>query len=288
MQMTSRSFVVTVAAGCWFLAACRSGTVPNQVLTKPAPVSVPVPAAHTNALWLYRPSSQRQSFVVDQHATIVIRQDTVTRTDTVSSHAEVVFTSTSSAVSGNVNAFLVTSAGHAAATPSGLTIPFSVHAGYSARTLQLDFDAPRDVSTCSSTALTVAQSFRDLWFRPADTLRVGTTWEDSSSYTVCRDGIPLRATAHRMFRVTGSVERDGRTLLEISRMARTAIDGNGAQFGEAITVSGTGSGQLVYDFDPASGEVTSASGTATLDLSMRSRARTQTVRQTAEIRIGRS
>lgn len=280
--------MVAVAAGCWFLAACGSGTVPNQVLTKPAPVSAPVPVARTTGLWLYRPSSQRQSFIVDQSATIVIRQDTATRTDTVSSHTEVAFTSTSSAVSGNVNAFLVGSAGHPAATPPGLTIPFSVHAGYSARALQLDFDAPRDVSNCSSTALTVAQSLRDLWFRPTDTLRVGTTWEDSSSYVICRDGIPLRATARRMFRVTGSVERDGRTLLEISRMARTAIDGSGAQFGEAITVSGTGSGQLVYDFDPASGEVVSASGTATLDLSMRSRVRTQAIRQTAEIRIGRN
>jgi hypothetical protein len=93
---------------------------------------------------------------------------------------------------------------------------------------------------------------------------------------------------HRAFRISGISELGGRASLAILRASRTMIEGTGAQFGEAVEVSGTGSGQLLYDLDPASGEITSASGTATLDLSLRSRVRTQVVRQTAEIRIGRS
>ena len=146
----------------------------------------------------------------------------------------------------------------------------------------------REAVPCASTALPVTQSLRDLWFRPPDTLRISTTWEDSSSYVVCRDGIPLRATVHRTFRITGTAERNGRLLLTIARQSRTTIEGNGAQFGEAVAVSGAGSGQLAYDFDPASGEVLGATGNATLDFSLRSRLRTQIVRQTVEIRIGRS
>ena len=89
-------------------------------------------------------------------------------------------------------------------------------------------------------------------------------------------------------RITGTAERNGRLLLTIARQSRTTIEGNGAQFGEAVAVSGAGSGQLAYDFDPASGEVLGATGNATLDFSLRSRLRTQIVRQTVEIRIGRS
>lgn len=290
MRPMLRTPALAAAVSCSLLAACHGGIVPNQVLTKPAAVSAPAPIPRTNGPWLYRPSTQRQGFIIDQRAVIAIHLDTATRTDTVSSHADVAFTVTpvTSNVSGNVGAFLVQGAGRVAATPVGLVTPFPLRAEYSARESQLDFTAPHDAVPCSSAALAVAQSLRDLWFRPPDTLRVGTTWEDSSSYVVCRDGIPLRATVHRAFRISGISEREGRALLAILRTSRTVIEGTGAQFGEAVEVSGTGSGQLLYDLDPASGEITSASGTATLDLSLRSRVRTQVVRQTVEIRIGRS
>ena len=227
---------------------------------------------------------------MDQRAVITIRLDTSSRTDTISSHAEMVFTAApvTGDVNGSVDAFLVQGSGNAAATPAGLAVPFPLRAEYSARGPQLEFTAPREAAPCASNALAVTQSLRDLWFRPPDTLRVASTWEDSSSYVVCRDGVPLRATVHRTFRVTGTAERDGRVLLTIARQSRTTIEGNGAQFGEAVAVSGAGSGQLTYDFDPENGEVLGANGNATLDFSLRSRLRTQVVRQTVEIRIGRS
>jgi hypothetical protein len=290
MRTTLRSSVIAAAASSLLLAACRSAAVPNQVLTKPVPVAVVAPVTRTIGPWLYRPSSQRQTFVVDQRAAIAIRLDTSTQTDTVSSHAEVAFSSApaTSAISGSVDAFLVASAGHAAATPPGLAIPIPVRADYSARTQQLDVNVPHDAAPCSSAELAVVQSLRDLWLKPPDTLRIGSTWEDSSSYVMCRADIPLRVTAHRAFRVTGSIERNGRLLLEISRQSRTKIEGAGAQFGEAVTVSGAGSGQLAYDLDPANGGVVSARGNATLDLTFRSRLRTQVVRQAVETRISRS
>lgn len=294
MRRTLRTSWAAVAAGCSLLGACRGGTVPNQVLTRPAPVSVPTPASRTprttTGLWRYRPSTQRQGFVVDQRALVAIRLDTSTLTDTLSSHAEIAFTvaSPSGGVSGNVTAFLVQGAGHAAATPAGLATPFPFRAEYAAHARQLDFITPNDAAPCASTALAVAQSLRDLWFRPPDTLRVGTTWQDSSSYVVCRDGIPLRTTVRRTFNVDGIANGSERPLLAVSRISRTTIEGAGSQFGESVGVSGTGSGRLTYHLDPASGEVVSASGSATLEISLRSRLRSQAVRQTVEIRIGRS
>lgn len=271
------------------LAACRGGSVPNQVLTKPVPANAPVPAAHPNGPWLYRPSTERQAFAVDQQAVIAVHLDSATRTDTISSHAQVGFSvaPATHGIAGDVAAFVVQDAAHAPETPAGLVTPFPIRAEYPARGLQLEFTAPFNAEPCSSTALSVAQSLRDLWFRPPDTLRIGATWSDSSSYVICRDGIPLRATAHRVFHVSGTTAAEGHLLLSISRIGRTTIEGTGSQFGADVIVSGAGSGQLLYDFDPANGEVVDANGHATLDLSLRSRQRTQIVQQTVEIRLSR-
>ncbi len=290
MHTMLRRSVIAIAASGSLLAACHSGTVPNQVLTKPAPASAPAASARASGVWAYQSPMQRQGFVMDLRAVITIRADTVTRTDTVSSHAELSFSVVPSTrgINGSVNAFVVEGGGRPGATPAGLAIPFPVRADYSARSAQLDFTAPHDDAPCGSIALAAAQSLRDLWFRPPDTLRVGTTWEDSSAYVVCRDGIPLRTTARRSFRISGASEQNGRVLLSISRATRMTLEGAGTQFGEAVSVSGTGNGQLVYDLDPISGEIIFAHGNSTLDLSLRSRLRTQSVRQLAEMRIGRS
>ena len=263
-------FFVTATTGCALLCACSGGgSVPNQVFTKPAPVSAPAPVLRTSGPWIYRPSTQRQAFEIDQKATIAIRSDTATHTDTISSHVEVSFAlaAQTGAESGTVAAFLVQAGGHAAATPPGLSTPFPFRGEYSARGVQLDFTIPRESSPCTSGALVVTQSIRDLWFRAPDTLRVGVTWEDSASYVACRDGVPLRTTTHRSFRVSGVDEKDGRVLIAIARASRSTIDASGNQFGEPVTITGTAIGQLLYSLDAGSGEILSASGNATLDLS---------------------
>ncbi len=280
------SAVLAISASLF--VACQ-GAVPNQVLTKPAPVSEPPPASLRPALWPYRPSTQKQSFVIDQRAVIAIRSDTNTRTDSVSSHAELAFVvAATGGVSGNVSAFAVRMNALEASVPAGLALPFPFRGDFSTRGAQLEFLTPRDAAPCASNPLSIVQSFRDLWLRAPDTLRVGSAWNDSASYVICRDGIPLHASVHRSFRVTRATERDGRLVLEVARAARTSIEGTGAQFGEAVSITGTGSGELTYQIDPLAGEIVSATGSALLDFSMRSRLRAQAVHQTAEIRIGRT
>jgi hypothetical protein len=289
MRTALRTCVGTMIAGAALLAGCRSGAVPSQVLTKPAPASAPATTPRVGGPWAYRPSTEREAFAVDQQAIVVIRLDTSAHTDTVSSHAEVAFrvAATTHGIDGDVGAFLVQDVTHAAGTPPGLVTPFPFRAEYPARGIQLDFIAPVNAAPCSSTALAVAQSLRDLWFQPPDTLRVGATWSDSSSYVVCRDGIPLHATVHRVFHISAMAAAGGQPLLSISRVARTVIDGSGTQFGETVGVNGAGTGQLAYNFDPASGEIVSATGNATLDLSLHSHLSTQNVHQAVEIRISR-
>ncbi len=251
------------------------------------PAAAPVARARTSESWAYRESTKPQKFSVDQHATI--RFDSSAKSDTVSSHAEVTFTASPAAhsVNGSVEVFLVDGAGRAATTPAGLATPFPLRAEYSARTAQFDFTSPRDATPCGSTALAVLQSLRDMWIKPPDSLRVGTNWKDSSSYVVCRDGIPLRATVQRNFNVSATTALNSRLFLTISRTSQTVLEGAGAQFGEAVDVKGAGRGQLLYLLDPATGEIESAAGTSSLELSLRSKLRTQVVTQAVTTQISR-
>ena len=289
MRWTPRRTII-IASSAALLTACRQRPVPNQVLTKPAPVTRPAPEVRNAGPWVYRPATMPQHLVIDDRAVVTVGLDTAARIDTLTSHAEVSFASTPvpRGVSGTVAAFLVGSDGRATTTPAGLHVPFSFSANYGDAGVQLAYTAPRDGTPCSSMELAAMQSLRDLWFEPPDTLRVGSTWSDSASYVTCRDGIPLRSVVRRMFHISSAAVRDGRLLISIERLSRTRIDGHGTQFGDSVSVSGSSNGLLTYDFDPALGEVTSASGSNTLELSLRGTRRMEIVRQAAEIRIGRS
>jgi hypothetical protein len=94
--------------------------------------------------------------------------------------------------------------------------------------------------------------------------------------------------ARRSFRVTGVSERAGRFVLTLMRTSRIALEGEGDQSGERVRITGSGVGEHTYTLDPSVGELLSARGTSTLDLTLQSRLRTQRVRQAADIRIDRA
>jgi hypothetical protein len=293
MRFTFRNNFAAFSLGCFALGACRS-SVPNQVLTKPAPVTAAASQPVARDFWVFQPTPNRQLFVIDQRAAITTHRDSTTRIDSVASHTELSFSNANAAgtsIRGEITVFSVRAAGAAANVPVPIAFPLPFTARYPARDRQVVFDFD-GYEQCGSPSFVAAQTLRDLTYRPPDTVRVGTTWSDSSTYLVCRDGIPMNATVRRTFRVTGTVAEGIRTLLIVSRQSQTALAGNGFPFGELTVVNGAGTGELVYRIDPATGEIISAAGTATLDLSernqLRGAPRIQTAHQVAEIRIGRS
>lgn len=279
----------TVAA-IW-LAACRA-PVPEQTLSRPSPprASPPVASpASVPALWLYRVTVERRAYAIDRHAILKIQQDTMLRTDSVSAHAELAFTAFDGGarVSGAVNVFRVQTPAREPAVPRGLTLPFVFSASIPARGGQLVFDAGERSTNCTSMVGGVVPLLHDLFFLAPDTLRAGTTWSDSGSYVTCRDSLPMRATVVRTFRLAGFGLQGGRLVLTIGRTSRTVLEGGGQQAGEPVEVAGSGTGDLSYTADPANGEVLSATGSSTLELTLQSRLRVQRVRQTSDVRITR-
>jgi len=186
-------------------------------------------------------------------------------------------------MAGTSGAHRVLAGSAAAATPPGLVVPFPFAGDFPSRGRQLELTQPASRTACASPAFGAAQSLRDLWFQPPDTLRIGTTWSDSSTYVVCRDGIPLQTSSARSFRVTAAADSGGRQVLTIDRIARGTIRGDGAQSGEPLTILGQMSGELTYQLAPATGDVLSVTGTSLLEFTLTSRLRTQQVRQRSRI-----
>lgn len=276
------------------VAACRP-PVPQQIIVPEAPRITPVvvPVSVTAGPWSWAPVRERRAYLVTQRALITTRQDTLTKIDTVASELGAAFTQFVSAnrISGSLTLFRVTSGSRPPATPAGITLPITVAASATptglGAALQWILTTPAEGAACSSVAWSVAQGLRDLWFRAPDTLRVGTTWRDSTSYMSCRDGIPLQLAVRRDFRVRAVAERDGRAVLIIQRESHTTLLGDGVQFGEPVKFTGAGSGTLQFELAPATGEFLGGSGTSTLEFTMQSRLRTQRVQQAAVITLAR-
>lgn len=289
LYMRTPSLFIAALSGAFLLGGC-SRSVPEQTITRSVPQHAIAAATPTvTAAWGYRASPTRHQFVVAQRALLTIRQDTTTRTDSVFSRTEVGYTvfASTGRLTGSVTTFRAQLGTGVAATPSGLRVPFTFVGTLSAsRHTQLEFLSPAGATTpCASVALSVSHSLRDLWFQPPDTLHVGTSWEDSATVMVCRDGVPLRSIVRRTFRVRSADGAAGRVILTVVRTSRAIIEGEGAQSGEAVKVNGDSAGELVYVIDPATGTILSAEGVSTLHLQLSSRLRNQEIRQTAEMRI---
>jgi hypothetical protein len=279
-------FALLLIGPALLVSGCRS-SIPEQPIGRSAPAPVVSAAPAGGGLWLYRPATQRRTVSLDQQAVVEVRQDTLTRADSVSLHADVAFTmfAGTNRVTGTVSAYRVQSGAAAAATPPGLGVPFPFAGDFPAHGKQLELTQPSSQSACASPANGAVQSLRDLWLQPPDTLRLGTVWDDSSAYVLCRDGIPLRTVNHRQFRVTGAAEQDGRQVLTVIRNARGTLSGDGAQSGEPVSITGTSSGEMTYQLAPSTGELLSARGTSVLDFTLTSRVRMQRVRQRSRMVI---
>jgi hypothetical protein len=267
------------------LMACHT-RVPEQAVHRPAPVATTAPVSAPSGRWAYRPAAPRRVYTLEQRAQLTIRQDTIEHSDSVMSRVVVAFmlTGQGSTVTGTVSEFGVRSAGHGMTVPPGVAVPFPFSATYEDRARQLSFIAP-SAAPCVTPALPIAHSLRDLWFQAPDTLWLGRSWNDSTSYASCRDGIPLRTAVLRAFRVSDVAEHDGHVFLTVHRTSSTTIEGDGAQSGEPVSITGSGTGELAYMVDVDAGQILSARGTSILQVVLRSKFRTQTVRQTSDIRI---
>ena len=162
-----------------------------------------------------------------------------------------------------------------------LPVPFSATAGRGATQAQLDVA----FSGACSLATVVMQPARDLFVSTPPSLKAGSTWGDSSSYTICRDSVPLQVRSARSFTVVGAERRAGVVLLLVDRTSTVTMLGEGSQFGETLTVAAQGSGTMRLELRLDDGSIFTALGESELKMMMRGRRRSQDLTQHTRIEI---
>lgn len=257
--------------------------VPAPVVVAPAPDPLAAP-------WVVTRSATAQSATITHEAVLELRADTVVRVDTVTSRITVRAShappsgSAPSRWVGTITSYGVAVGGGPSVTPAGLTLPIAFRGDVGPGATQPRFVTPA-TEDCSAAAGAAVQGIRDLWIALPDTLEVGTTWRDSTSYLVCRDAVPLRATVQRSFRATGASKREGVTVVSIERRATTTLTGSGVQFDEPVTITGRGESALMLEVALTGGAIRFGSGTASLEMTVAGKLRQQRVKQTGKISI---
>lgn len=266
------------------LAACGGGPAPARVPGAPRAVAAADPLAPP---WRIPRDGRLRTQQLVLSARLTTVSDSLIREDSLGS----ALTAQSSAGEaapmrwvGMITAFEVRSGlGASPQVPEGVPLPISFVAQESTHETQPEFVIPVS-GDCGSVAAAVVQGWRELWVAVPQELRPGDRWQDSSAYVVCRDGIPLRVTAVRMFEAEGAELRDGAAHVVVSRRSRLSFAGEGVQFGDSVTVVGSATGTARLYFPLAGGAFTGA-GESVLRLELRGRRRQQHLTQESRLEI---
>lgn len=240
-----------------------------------------VPAAAFDSLagpWVLRNIGRPRTQVVTLSAVLRSRVDTVQREDTLASQTvlewSLVPDATPRRAVGMVRAFSTIVGSDSAWQPvTGLPMPVTFAAEQPRPDAQLVFITPADTA-CDARAA-VVQTLRETWLTPPASLTRGTTWQDSTTYPLCRDGIILRVESRRSFRVEDAIPRDGILALRIHRETVSSLAGRGLQFGDSIVVTGSGRSTATLDVSLDGAAILAGSGSSELRLQLQGRRRTQ-------------
>jgi hypothetical protein len=292
VPMTSSSPLARLVAPSLTLvltAACAASGAPPAL-----PTPAPAEATAVDSLagpWMLRPARRERAHTIETTATLTSRVDTVNaleRVDTLRARTR----ATTSRVVGNgvevlsglLQAYeLSTGDSVPYLAPEGLRLPLPFTAVVGARGEAPRLEAPA-AGVCSAAAAAL-QPLRDLWVGAPSRLVRDLEWGDSTTFTICRDSMPLVVRTVRQFRVVGAEAVGGEVVLRIARASRTSLSGDGSQFGETLRIEAEGIGQLEMLVSLSGGEVVRADGVAELTMRMTGRRRVQVLRQSARIAI---
>lgn len=260
--------------------------------TRPAPragaAATTVAGPNTTGPWHLAASHATQGVTLATRAIVVISGDPATRTDTLSATLDASYVWAREGrrrVNGTLADYRVAAGSSVATVPAGLALtrPFTAEASPTDGVMM--FLLPAEGSACTDPALSALQGLYDAWPAVPDTLAIGRQWSDTVRTLSCRDRLALRGVNVRRFRVARADVENGRVVVTISRQSKGRMTAEGEQFGEAVSLGGETSGTMQYVLDVVSGRFVRATGSASLDLTFKSRRRNQRVKQESELTL---
>ena len=260
--------------------------------SSPRPARVPQTATEKDPLagpWQVRNLDMRRAQRLHVRSVLTSQMDTTVRVDSVESRLEAAWAPVPETdprrLAGMVTAFDVrTSQEGAWRTPLGVTIPFSFVAVHEAPTAMPRIGTP-DAAACGVPNAAAVQSWRELWLELPSVLRAGDVWEDSTTYGLCRDSIPLVVTTVRRFEVGGSHLRGEQQVVTVQRTSRTRVEGSGRQYGEEVRLQGEGEAGLQLTIALDGGVIVAGEGLSELRMLLTGRRRMQRLVQESAVRI---
>lgn len=268
-----------------FTSACAARTETSSAPDPNRPGLVADPLA---APWtiVERAAPRTQRLVLS--ARLHTEMDSLVREDSVRSTLEAQWVPVPGSApkrwSGVITAFRVrANVADSAVAPDGVVFPIRFDAVAGTAGTQPTIVAP-EAELCETASAGIVQGWRELWVSPPATLRPGTTWQDSTAYTLCRDGIPLLVASVRSYVAESAVLRDSAVHVVVVRRSRVVLEGTGMQFGDTVRVLGGGS-STVRLLLPLSGGAMTGEGEGVLTLELRGRRRTQRLTQQSLLEI---
>lgn len=285
--------VALVVLACAGAVACAPGALARAPRPEPeGPVGVTASRAER---WVVHTAGTPRTHELRLEGTLVSRIDSTERTDTLQSVLRTTWTFAAAPagaqhvperIAGSITEFRVSFGGSAALeAPPRLSMPVRYAAESGGASEQPLLTIPRPDECGVGASASALSALRELWVSPPETLFVGRTWRDSTSYVTCRDSIPLTVTSTRAFRVLGAESRDGETFVRIARRSTTHLLGNGTQFGEPLQLEAEGVGEMLLELALDGGAIRSGAGESELRVEMRGRRRVQELVQRTRLTI---
>lgn len=258
----------------------------------PRPTRVPSAPAVTDPLagpWQFRDLEMRRTQRLHVQSVLTSQMDTVVRVDSVESRLEAAWAPVPETqprrLAGMITAFEVRSSHDETwRTPAGVSLPFSFVAIHELPAAMPRIDTPA-AAACGVPNGAAVQPWRELWLELPTVLRPGDSWEDSTSYALCRDSIPLVVTTVRRFEAVGSHLRGEHQVVTVRRTSRTRFEGVGRQYGEEVRLTGEGEADVQLDIALAGGVIVAGEGTSELRMILTGRRRMQRLVQESAITI---
>jgi len=131
--------------------------------------------------------------------------------------------------------------------------------------------------TCDTMEDAARAIARDIHIRVPSSVQPGHRWNDSTSTTVCRGGIPMLATTLSIFDVHDIRSRGDSTIIQVGRRSTLTLSGAGMQGSRRIAIAGNGTSETLFRYDGRAGLFLESTGQSMLQL------RFETIQQTEQV-----
>ena len=222
-----------------------------------SPAATPRPAPVAAVAFAYAAGSYR--FVVTTEATIELTADSGSRAETRTTVAQLGYrigagTSGIRTITGVVDSFTVTATAGSPSAVIAAPVTFRGTLDPARRIVNLQPSVAAPVSSdCGSPNQLLFALVREAIVVPPSPLKVGQTWEDSATTTICRGDVPLTTRTLHRYTVAGAVLYEGAEAMHLTRASTIALGGEGSQRGVGLVVAGQGASSADLFLDPTAG-----------------------------------